>query len=75
MGADAEHHVLSALDAWVERGAAPARLIGSGKAVNDPAKTLTRPLRPYPQTARYRGTGDPNDTANFACAAPVSKSK
>jgi feruloyl esterase len=69
--ADAEHNILSALDAWVEGGAAPAKLIGSGKAVNDPAKTLTRPLCPYPQTAHYRGTGDPNAAENFSCALPA----
>jgi len=27
----------------------------------------TRPLCPYPQTAQYKGTGDPNDAANFTC--------
>ena len=69
---DPEHNILSALESWVESGAAPAKLIGSGKAVNDPTKTLTRPLCPYPQTAHYRGNGDPNDGANFACAVPAS---
>jgi len=69
---DAGHNILSALDAWVESGAAPQKLIGSGKAVNDPAKTLTRPLCPYPQTAHYRGTGDPNSEENFACALPAN---
>jgi feruloyl esterase len=68
---DAEHNILSALETWVERGTAPAKLIGSGRAVNDPAKTLTRPLCPYPQTAHYRGSGDPNDAGNFACAMPA----
>jgi feruloyl esterase len=70
--ADAEHNILSALDTWVERGKAPDKIIGSGKAVNDPAKTLTRPLCPYPQTAQYRGSGDANDAENFACAVPAS---
>jgi hypothetical protein len=27
----------------------------------------TRPLCPYPQTAQYKGSGDTNDAANFAC--------
>ena len=69
---DAEHNILSALEAWVERGAAPAKIIGSGRAVNDPTKALTRPLCPYPQTAHYRGTGDANDAENFACAIPAN---
>jgi len=67
---DAEHNVLAALDAWVERGAAPEKLIGTGTSITDPAKPLTRPLCPYPQVARYRGSGDPNDAAAFVCAAP-----
>lgn len=69
---DAEHNILSALEGWVERGAAPARLIGTGKAVDDSLKTLTRPLCPYPQTARYRGTGDTNNADNFVCAMPAN---
>jgi feruloyl esterase len=67
---DPEHDIVSALDRWVEKGAAPEKIIGAGTAVDDPGKTLTRPLCPYPQTAHYKGTGDPNDAANFACAAP-----
>jgi feruloyl esterase len=27
----------------------------------------TRPLCPYPKMAHYKGTGDPNDAANFVC--------
>ncbi len=68
---DAEHNILVALEAWVERGTPPARLIGTGTMVNEPAKPLTRPLCPYPQTARYRGTGDPSNADNFTCAVPA----
>jgi feruloyl esterase len=67
---DPEHNVLAALEAWVERGKAPEKIIGTGRVVDDPAKTLTRPLCPYPQVARYRGAGDPNNGENFACAVP-----
>jgi feruloyl esterase len=67
---DPEHDVVSALDRLVEKGAAPEKIIGTGTAVDNPSKTLTRPLCPYPQVARYNGTGDTNDAANFACAAP-----
>jgi len=68
---DAEHDVASALDRWVEKGAPPDKIIGTGTAVGDPSKTLTRPLCPYPQVAHYRGAGDTNDAANFVCAAPL----
>jgi feruloyl esterase len=30
----------------------------------------TRPLCAYPQEAKYKGSGDTNDAANFVCAAP-----
>jgi feruloyl esterase len=56
---------LTALERWVEQGAAPARLIAT--KADSP---LTRPLCPYPQLAKYKGTGDTNDPASFDCAAP-----
>ncbi|MEO8466405.1 MAG: tannase/feruloyl esterase family alpha/beta hydrolase [Gammaproteobacteria bacterium] len=68
---DAEHDLLSALEAWVEKDTAPAKLIGTGRAAANPATTLTRPLCPFPQTARYLGKGDPNDAKNFECALPA----
>jgi feruloyl esterase len=69
---DAEHDVVSALDRWVENGAAPDKIIGTGTAVDDPSKAFTRPLCPYPRVAQYKGAGDTNDAVNFACAAPVN---
>jgi feruloyl esterase len=66
---DPDHDVVSALERWVEKGVAPERIIGTGPVVGDPSKKLTRPLCPYPQVARYNGTGDPNDAGSFACAA------
>ena len=56
---------LGALEAWVERGEAPER-IQAAKLVD--GKTVrTRPLCPYPQVARYDGSGSIDDAANFAC--------
>jgi hypothetical protein len=34
----------------------------------------TRPLCPYPQVARYRGTGSTDEAANFTCKAPIAAS-
>ncbi len=31
---------------------------------------MTRPLYPYPQAAKYKGSGDPKDAANFECERP-----
>ena len=70
---DPERDIFTALERWVEQGVAPERLVGSGRATDDPSKPLTRPLCPYPQVAQYRGSGDVNDAANFACAAPSSR--
>ncbi|MYE22474.1 MAG: tannase/feruloyl esterase family alpha/beta hydrolase, partial [Gammaproteobacteria bacterium] len=57
---------LEAIRAWVEEGKAPERLVSlqldeSGRV------SRTRPICPYPQVASYRGKGDPDDEASFAC--------
>jgi tannase/feruloyl esterase len=58
---------LTAVVEWVEKGTAPQSILASrladGKAVR------TRPLCPYPQTAKYKGTGSIDDAGSFACAA------
>jgi Tannase and feruloyl esterase len=68
---DPQHNISSALEQWVENGAAPGPIIAT-KYVNDldPSQgvKMTRPLCPYPQTAKYKGSGDTNDNANFLCA-------
>lgn len=51
---------------WVETGEAPDR-ITAAQVVK--GKTLrTRPLCPYPQTAKYKGTGSIDEAENFRCA-------
>jgi feruloyl esterase len=60
---------LGALEAWVERGEAPERI--EAAKVTDGTVVRTRPLCPYPQVARYDGTGSIDDAANFACAVAV----
>ena len=68
---DRERDVFSALEAWVERGTPPDRLIGSG-TVADATTPLTRPLCPYPAEARYKGQGDIlNRADNFECRPPA----
>jgi feruloyl esterase len=68
---DPEHDVFSALTRWVEQGVAPEKLIGSGNATGEGAKSLTRPLCMYPRVAHYGGSGDPYDAGNFSCAIPA----
>jgi len=56
---------LTAMEQWVEKGKAPASMIAT--KANSP---VSRPLCAYPQVAKYKGSGDTNDAANFACSAP-----
>ncbi|MCF7974148.1 MAG: tannase/feruloyl esterase family alpha/beta hydrolase [Phycisphaerae bacterium] len=49
---------------WVEEGNAPDRIIAK-KPGPGGAPTMTRPLLPYPQRAKYTGSGDKNDASNF----------
>lgn len=59
---------LSALMDWVESGKAPGRLVAS--RIVDGRTEMTRPLCPYPEVARYDGSGDPNVESSFSCAVP-----
>jgi Tannase and feruloyl esterase len=65
-------NIQDALEHWVEKGAAPSTIIAAKRTSDDSAADtkMTRPLCPYPHVAKYKGAGDPNDAANFACAAP-----
>jgi feruloyl esterase len=56
---------LGALDAWVEHGDAPERIIVS--RTRDGETDMTRPLCPYPEVAVWDGEGDSNDAASFVC--------
>ena len=69
---DSHHDMYLALEQWVEKGAAPSSVIASKLDGQGPAAKVleTRPLCAYPQIAKYKGSGDTNDAANFACAAP-----
>jgi feruloyl esterase len=67
---DADHDALLSLERWVEQGKAPASIIGTKYVDGDATKGIAfqRPLCPYPQVAKYKGSGDLKDAANFACA-------
>jgi feruloyl esterase len=63
---DPEHDLLAALVQWVEKGAAPERVIASRRAA-DGALAMSRPLCAYPRVARFDGRGDPKVAASFSC--------
>jgi feruloyl esterase len=60
--------VMGALQSWVESGKAPNRLTAAH--VKDGQVDRTRPLCPYPQVARFKGTGSIDDAASFVCRVP-----
>ena len=59
---------LTALTDWVENGKAPDGLVASRMEKSKAVRT--RPLCPYPQVAKYKGSGSIDDAASFTCAGP-----
>jgi Tannase and feruloyl esterase len=69
-GAPLPHGIdlLEAIDAWVDRGAAPDVLIQVAQETKPPfAVTASRPMCRYPTWPRYNGVGSPKEAASFAC--------
>ena len=60
-GAD-QPDTLTALEAWIEQGKAPAIVLATRAD-----KSLSRPLCPYPSRPRYDGNGDLALAASFRC--------
>jgi feruloyl esterase len=60
--------MLAALEAWVEQGRAPDRVLASHatRGVVD----RRRPLCPFPQVASYTGAGSIDDAETFVCKTP-----
>jgi feruloyl esterase len=54
------------LENWVEKGNPPDKMIASHSTNGKVDRT--RPLCPYPQVAKYKGSGSIDDAANFSCA-------
>jgi feruloyl esterase len=62
---------LSAIEAWVEHGKAPVAIQASTRPASPVQHRL--PLCPYPQQARYRGTGEIDDPSNWGCATRMAE--
>ena len=64
IGCDSNSYLAAVID-WVERGKAPDTLPASrtvaGKVVR------TRPFCPYPQVAKYKGSGSIDEASSFVC--------
>jgi feruloyl esterase len=63
-----EFDMIGALEQWVEHGQAPSKIPASRKTNGKVDRS--RPLCPFPQVSRYKGTGNPDDAANFTCQIP-----
>jgi Tannase and feruloyl esterase len=70
---DPQHSIRVALEQWVENSEAPSQIVAT-KFAGDPDSpaaqpTMTRPLCPFPEVAKYKGSGDTNDASNFVCSS------
>jgi len=76
---DPQHDLTLALERWVEQGGAPEMVIATKRQGANPESPAlrTRPLCPYPQVARYKGSGSADEAANFNCVTekPGQKKK
>ena len=63
-----EFDMLAVLEQWREHGKTPAEILAS--QVNEGRVFRTRPLCPYPQIAKYKGSGSIDRAENFVCSAP-----
>jgi len=59
---------LTALDHWVETGAAPDGPVATD--INPATRGRTRPLCRYPAWPRYNGSGDINAAGAYSCVKP-----
>lgn len=69
---DPARDLLSALEAWVEKGSSPDTILATKFTGNNLANAvqMVRPLCAYPKVPKYNGAGDPNAAASFSCALP-----
>jgi len=68
-----KYGLFDSVENWVEKGSPDESVIATKYAQGKDGATetvFTRPLCAWPKVARYSGSGDSNDAANFACAAP-----
>ena len=56
-----------ALAAWEAQGINWAAAMLEASETQEGVRTFTRPFCPYPQLARYRGSGDIDAAGNFTC--------
>jgi feruloyl esterase len=58
---------ISVMEQWVEHGKAPTEIVAAHLTAGKVDRT--RPLCPYPEVVRYKGSGSIDDVINFACVS------
>jgi feruloyl esterase len=61
---------LGALERWRDSGMAPDQITATRATGRGQTTPMSRPLCPFPQVARYKGSGSTNEAASFACMKP-----
>jgi tannase/feruloyl esterase len=56
---------IATMEKWREKGQTPTTIAAKNERTG-----LSRPLCPYPQYAKYSGTGSLKDAVNWSCVAP-----
>lgn len=56
------------METWVEQGVPPGPIVATRPG-------RSRPLCPYPEVARWKGSGSTDDAANFSCVLPEGAAK
>jgi feruloyl esterase len=59
---------IGVIEQWVEQGNPPGRIIATHHTGGKVDRT--RPLCPYPEIARYNGSGSSDESSNFTCRSP-----
>ncbi len=71
-GRTEDFDTLEAVQLWVEEDIAPDIIVASYRDENG-AVAKSRLVCAYPKISKYKGSGDPNEAANFECIDPPSK--
>jgi len=61
---------MAAIESFVATGKSPAQIVASHITAGKVDRT--RPLCPFGQVAKYKGTGSTDEAANFSCAAETT---
>src|SRR5438309_1120953 len=66
---DTTSSIYRALEHWVESGVAPGEIHAVKMTEDGKGVAMTRPICPYPQLPKYKGSGNTNAVQSFTCAA------